>query len=265
MNDFPLFSGQKKNSEPTVLIVDDSRLIRSLLRVVLEKEFRVIEADNGAKGLMMALQEVPEIIITDLMMPELDGYQMVRSIRNDEKAAHIPVIMLTTVDTEFNELEGYRSGVDAYLLKPFTKEQLEVRIENLIRNRNLCFSKMQKLTSMSFTAMDSEMNFGDRLIYHLNKEFDNPNLKVKNLSDALSMSVSTFERRIKDLYDTTPKLFIRNYRMEQAIEMLREGHMNVSGVARACGFENISYFSLCFREKFGYSPSRVNSLAVANA
>lgn len=263
MNVFPQHQEVLDTPEPKVLVVDDSKLIRSLLRVVLEKDFQVIEADNGSEGLKVSLTEVPDIIITDLMMPELDGYQMVRTIRQEVKTAHIPVIMLTTVDTEFNELEGYRAGVDAYLLKPFTKEQLEVRMENLIRNRQLCYHQIQGTAMNQHSAGHSEFNFDERLNQHLHIHLGNADLKVKHLADALAMSVSTFERRIKEYHDTTPKLFIRNFRLEQAIKMLRERRSNVSGVARACGFDNISYFSLCFREKFGYSPSQVSTGTVS--
>lgn len=240
-----------------VLIVDDSRLIRSLLRVVLEHDYQVSEAKNGQEGLKLALELKPDLIITDLMMPELNGYQMVSAIRENANIAHLPTIMLTTIDTEFNELEGYRLGVDAYLLKPFTKEQLIVRVDNLLRNRALAYNSNMNQSEAGHFTFESGQTFEERVDDFLHAQLSNAELKVKHLADYLSMSVSTFERRIKERYDTTPKIFIREFRLNHAVNLLKSRSTNVSGVARACGFDNISYFSLCFREKFGISPSEV--------
>ncbi|MHB1278621.1 MAG: response regulator [Bacteroidia bacterium] len=249
-----------QSAQLKVLIVDDSRLIRSLMRVVLEQNYEVIEADNGATGLTKALEVIPDLIITDLMMPELDGYEMIQALRRIDRVAHIPAIMLTSVDTEFNELEGYRVGVDAYLLKPFTKDQLLVRVDGLIRNRILAYKAShiyRHSGNLVQRGLDMEASFGDRLNRHVERELSNTELKVKHLADAMAMSVSTFERRVKEHFKTSPKLFIRDYRLDNAMRLLKGRKSNVSGVARECGFDNISYFSLCFREKFGFSPSEV--------
>lgn len=249
-----------QSTQPKVLIVDDSRLIRSLLRVVLEQNYEVIEADNGATGLTRALEVTPDLIITDLIMPELDGYEMIQALRRIDRIAHIPTIMLTSVDTEFNELEGYRIGVDAYLLKPFTKDQLLVRVEGLIRNRMLAYKAVHMYRNNGDNlqrGLEMEVSFGERLNRHVQRELSNTELKVKHLADAMAMSVSTFERRVKEHFNTSPKLFIRDYRLDHAMRLLKARKSNVSGVARECGFDNISYFSLCFREKFGFSPSEV--------
>ncbi|HCS21691.1 MAG TPA: hypothetical protein DIW47_14225 [Bacteroidetes bacterium] len=258
---------QKENNPQSaqfkVLVVDDSRLIRSLLRVILEQNYEVFEADNGATGLTRALEVIPDLVITDLMMPELDGYEMIQAMRRIERVAHIPAIMLTSVDTEFNELEGYRVGIDAYLLKPFTKDQLLVRVEGIIRNRLLAYKAShiyRNSGDQMQRGLDMEASFGDRLTRHVERELNNTELKVKHLADAMAMSVSTFERRVKEHFSTSPKLFIRDYRLENAMRMLKARRSNVSGVARECGFDNISYFSLCFREKFGFSPSEVLNL-----
>lgn len=256
----------QQSAQLKVLIVDDSRLIRSLMRVILEQNYEVIEADNGASGLTKALELNPDLIITDLIMPELDGYEMIQALRRIERVAHIPAIMLTSVDTEFNELEGYRVGVDAYLLKPFTKEQLLVRVDGIIRNRILAY-KAAHLYRHSGDhvqrGLDMEATFGDRLTRHVERELNNTELKVKHLADAMAMSVSTFERRVKEHFNTSPKLFIRDYRLENAMRLLKARKNNVSGVARECGFDNISYFSLCFREKFGFSPSEVLNVPIS--
>ncbi|MDX5320753.1 MAG: helix-turn-helix domain-containing protein, partial [Bacteroidota bacterium] len=188
---------------------------------------------------------------------ELDGYQLSRAIREDASVAHVPIIMLTTVDTEFNELEGYRAGVDAYLLKPFTKEQLIVRVENMIKNRQLCLSRAPQFQPIQKASESYSEDFHRALQKQMEFQLANPDLKVKHLAEAFGLSVSTFERRIKELYETTPKLFIRNYRLDKAKEMLESRLNNVSTIARSCGFDNISYFSLCFREKFGTTPTRV--------
>lgn len=266
--DIKMISPQPQSQAPKsvhILIVDDSRLIRSLLRVVLEQDYAVSEAKNGREGLKMALETGPDLIITDLMMPELNGYQMVSAIRESANIAHLPTIMLTTVDTEFNELEGYRLGVDAYLLKPFTKEQLIVRVDNLLRNRALAYNSGHGQFNIGSRSFDPEKSFGERLEYLLEAELSNTHLKVKHLADSLSISVSTFERRVKEHYDAKPKIYIREFRLNQALNLLKSRQTNVSGVARACGFDNISYFSLCFREKYGISPSEVLHAEVATA
>lgn len=154
---------QSHSSKPVhILIVDDSGLIRSLLRVVLEQDYQVSEAKNGREGLQMALERKPDLIITDLMMPELNGYQMVSAIRESADIAHLPTIMLTTIDTEFNELEGYRLGVDAYLLKPFTKEQLIVRVDNLLRNRALAYNSNLSQSEAGLGTFEAERSFDEK-------------------------------------------------------------------------------------------------------
>ncbi len=250
-----------------VLVIDDSPLIRNLLRVVLESEYQVLEAENGKSGLELTLEFRPDLIITDLMMPELDGYQLVKQVRDNGHIAHIPIIMLTTVNTEFNQLEGYRIGVDAYLLKPFTRDDLLIRVNNLIKNRVLAMEyasiRGERIPGLT-GRMGESVSFKSRLDYFLEKELSNTTLKVKLLADSLAMSVSTFERRVKDQLQTTPKLYIRDYRLDRAMLLLQRKADNVSGIARQCGFDNISYFSLCFREKFGSSPSHVLNSGAQN-
>jgi len=243
-----------------VLVVDDSEILRSLVKSVLHKEYEVIEAEDGEEGFALALERKPDLIVTDLMMPEMDGYNMVRAIRDTDGINHIPIIMLTSVDTELNQIEGYRIGIDAYLIKPFANQEMKVRVANLITNRKLTkehVNRMHKLNGAEFDSMSMDNEFIHKLDRLIEKHISNPQLKVQDLADSMGFSQSTFERRLKGLYGTTPKLYIRDYRLTRAMQLLKQRRGSVSDIARKCGFDNNSYFSVCFREKYNVTPSEM--------
>lgn len=250
-----------------VLVVDDAEMIRTLVRSFLEKTHEILEAEDGEEGLAMAMERKPDLIITDLMMPEMDGYQLIRAIRANDGINHIPVIMLTSVDTELNKLEGYKLGIDAYLVKPFTADELAVRVDNLIRNRRLTIehiNRTHRLKGADYDGMSIDNEFIHKMDRFIEKNLSNPDLKVHDIAEALSMSLPTFERRLKNLFGTTPKLYIRDYRLTKAAQMLKQRRGNVSEIASFCGFDNNSYFAVCFKEKYQITPSEMLGSALPN-
>lgn len=241
-----------------ILVVDDSPLILALLDEFLGHQHELIKAKNGEEALALSLDRLPEMIITDLMMPEMDGYTLLKAIRSHHGLGHVPVIMLTAVDTNMNEQEGYRMGVDAYLTKPFDREELVLRVNNILENRRktMAFARMD-LNSTTDLGTSFETAFIHRLDRAIEKHVSQSSLKVAHLADELAVSVSTLERKIKHLMDTTPKLYVRDYRLSRAMQLLKQRRGNVKEIAVMCGFDNNSYFTSCFKEKYNMLPSEL--------
>lgn len=243
-----------------VLIVDDSPMILALLENFLSGHYQLIKAENGEEAFAIALEQKPDLIITDLMMPEMDGYALLKAVRSTTGIDHIPMIMLTAVDTDLNKLEGYKMGLDFYLTKPFGSDELMIHIRNLLDNRKKTKNHMERSIRLGGENLDGA-NMDEEFMHRMDRIIEqylaDPELKVNHLADGLSISLSTLERRLKQLFNTTPKLYIRDYRLTRAMQLLKQRRGNVNEVASMCGFDNNSYFSVCFREKYGMTPSEM--------
>lgn len=253
-------SVQNKNGEekPIVLIVEDNGDIRSHIYENVEKDYQVIEAVNGSAGLKKTLEVIPDLIITDLIMPLMDGVEMCRQIKNDERSSHIPIIMLTAKSSLENKLEGLGTGADDYLSKPFHMKELLARIANLIEQRRKLrerFSKEITLepSEISITSLDED--FLKRAIDMVEKRLTDENFNLNEFQDAMHMSHSTLFRKLYALTNQSPSGFIRNIRLKRAAQLLRGHFGNINEVSFEVGFNNPSYFSKCFKNVFGISPA----------
>ncbi len=254
-----------KNSLPILLIVEDHADIREHIRDRLWETYQILDAADGEAGLRLALEEVPDIVVTDLMMPVMDGVEMTRRLKTDERTSHIPVVMLTAKASVENRIEGLETGADDYLTKPFHMKELAVRLQNLGEQRKLLREKFRReivLEPGQAAVNSADERFLEKMLKYLEENLSNPELDVQAFRDALGMSRMQFFRKVKALSGQSPVEFIRTFRLKRAAQLLEKGFGNVAEVTYEVGFNNLSYFARCFKEFFGRTPSeylRANS------
>lgn len=247
-----------KNDKPIVLVVEDNADVRQYVRGPLEPGYRVIEAVNGREGIDRAREVIPDLIVSDIMMPEVDGYQLCRELKTDVKTSHIPIIMLTARASVDSVVEGLETGADDYITKPFNTRILLTRIRNLIRLRGQLQEKIQrqmKLQPVEISVSSMDEQFLKELMELIEKNLSDPEFHVEALSKKLYMNRATLYRKVRALTGETPTEFIRSYRLKRSAQLLREKFGNVSEVALEVGFSNMAYFAKCFKDKFHQLPS----------
>ncbi|GGD44340.1 hypothetical protein GCM10011514_05360 [Emticicia aquatilis] len=251
------------DNEQILLIVDDNDDIRRYIRSIFEAEYTIIEAINGKDGILKANEKVPNLIISDLMMPEMDGFEFCKHIKSDERTSHIPIIMLTAKANIESRIEGLELGADDYLIKPFNKEEVEARVKNLIairENLKKYYSKdlvKENPDAVKISAVDA--GFLNKIKEIIEENIGNTNFDVEQFAAAMNMSSVQLRRKIKSLTNYTVVEFVRNYRLQKAAEMLTQKTGNVSEIAYRVGFESLPYFSKTFQEFYGVSPSEYTS------
>ncbi len=247
---------------PLLLLVEDDDELRQFLRASLPAHFRIAEAANGAEGIRMALELIPDLVISDLMMPEKNGFEVCDALKNDARSSHIPLILLTAKSTVESKIQGLRQGADAYLTKPFRADELVAHIESLIATRRHLqgvFSKavaqqsVQESVATVFQPRENE--FLQQLISVVEANLDNEAMDAKTFSRSVFMSRSQLHRKISALTGLPLTEFVRNYRLDRARDMLAGQEGSITEIAWKTGFSNAKYFSTCFRERFGQSPS----------
>jgi DNA-binding response OmpR family regulator len=254
----PNESNVEKEKTVTILIVEDNYELRNYLKNLLSHEYKVIMANNGKQGLETALTILPDMVITDVMMPQMDGFEVCRQLKNNLQTSHIPVILLTALNEPEQQIGGFKTGADAYITKPFDENILLAQIENLIRSR----AKLREVFSVSDTewARGMEHLSSDRVLIdkatqiveqHLNdKEF-----VVDHLADHLGISTSSMYRKLKMLTNQSPTEFVRYIRLKKAIRLMNDGNTNVDEIGFAIGFNSHSYFTSSFKKQYGKTPS----------
>jgi YesN/AraC family two-component response regulator len=224
----------------------------------LQDLYQVLESADGKSGLANALEQVPDLIITDLMMPRMDGMALCEQLKTDERTSHIPVIMLTARVGKEHKLEGLETGADSYLTKPFDRQELQVRVKNLIEQRKklrLKFSRAVYLEPKNIFITSLDDKFVQKVLTQLENHNTDPDFGMKEMQLELAMSRTQLYRKMKALTDQSPSEFIRNYRLKRAAQILSRQGDNVTQVAYAVGFNNLSYFIKCFKDLHGVTPS----------
>ena len=247
---------QKNKKAPVLLLVEDNPDIHTYIRSILENEYIILQAYNGEEGLQMAKERIPDLIISDVMMPLKDGYELCAELKQDECTSHIPIILLTAKAALQSRIEGFEQGADAYIAKPFHADELRLQSKNLLTTRNNQQRKYQQTTLQyqpTKTADNPEQRFLKKVILVIEKYIDDENLNVNRLSELLYMSNSQLYRKIQALTNYTVTQFIRNIRLAKAKAMLENGEGNVSEVAFNVGLTP-SYFSRCFTKVYGFPP-----------
>lgn len=239
----------------SVLIVDDNAELRHFLALRLASRYRVLEAENGRLGVEMALGELPDLIISDVMMPEMDGIELARTLKNNEETATIPIILLTAKSTKRDTVEGLQAGADDYLTKPFDTSELIARVAGLIASRRLIRVAALAEFQPAETTEPQADAFQQQLDLLILENLQDSGLNVVRLSELMNMDRTSLYRKCQKSTEMSPVAYIRQSRMQVAARLLQQADMSVSEVAYATGFESISYFSRVFRQEFGTPPS----------
>jgi YesN/AraC family two-component response regulator len=233
--------------------------MREYIKDSLSGSYVVEEAVNGEQGVRKAEKIIPDLIISDIMMPKMDGNELVRILKNDEKTSHIPIILLTAKAGQENKIEGLETGADDYLTKPFDVRELQARIENLIKIRKQLQAKYIKLDFVfkanrkMGNSLDEE--FIAKVMEVMDKHISEEEFSIEELGNEVGMSRSQFHRKFKAITGKPASMFLRSVRLSKAKKMIEEQRGNISEIAYSVGFSSPSYFSKCFREEFGYPPS----------
>lgn len=258
LRDIDLITKEPEN-EKLLLIIDDNEDIRIYLRSIFENEYKIIEAVNGKDGILKASEQIPNIIISDLMMPEMDGFEFCKHLKTDEKTSHIPIVMLTAKANIESRIEGFELGADDYLLKPFNSTEIQVRVKNLLEKQERLSQYFGKdglnTKPVSPTVNPLEVAFIAKAKAVVERNLSHSEFNAEQFSEDMNLSQSQLLRKLKALTNLTIVEFIRQYRLQRAAAMLVAQEKAVSEIALEVGFENMSYFSKVFQEEFGVVPS----------
>jgi DNA-binding response OmpR family regulator/signal transduction histidine kinase len=249
---------KEKEEKPFILVVDDNADVRIYIKSALEPCFNVVEAADGNEGILRAKEIIPDLIVSDVMMPEADGYELCRTLKNDILTSHIPIILLTAKVSEQSELEGLATGADDYITKPFSTTLLKVRARNLIdlrRQLQLVRSNSMRLQPEQIPVSPIDDEFYKTLQDTVETHLSDPDFNAEALGRELQMSQATLWRKINALTGKTPLVFMRSHRLKRAAQLLSSSAVSVSEAADKVGFADRSYFSKCFKEQFNRLPS----------
>ena len=245
-----------------ILIVEDHDDVREFIRNCLEANYDVLEAEHGEKGWEIATTELPDLIVTDVSMPEMDGNQFCRNLKNDERTSHIPVIMLTAKVAEEEQIEGLESGADLYLTKPFSVLVLQNYIGNLLKAKELLrqlYSQKIYLEPSNVEVGTVDKQFMERLMSIVEEHLGDADFGVSQLSRELGMSKAVLYKKFDALVHIPIGEFIKNLRLKKAAIMLANDKLNINQVAWAVGYNDSKYFSKEFKRFFGRTPSEYAS------
>lgn len=247
--------------KPSLLIVEDHHQIRHYIKSCLENEYRFYEAENGKIGIEMARERLPDLIISDIMMPETDGLELIRVLKNDVSTSHIPIILLTARGALEDKIAGLEHGADDYLVKPFNKEELEARVRNLLDNRKRLREAFRKnvLGSSELSGLSLQdqqfLTLAEKAILdHLTDE----TYDIEAFSKTMLINRTTLFRKLKALTGQSPSQYIRSIRLKKAVQLMKETAMPVNEIAYAVGFGSPAYFTKSFKEQFGATPTEFN-------
>jgi len=244
---------------PKILLVEDNEDMRQFIKAQLIEDYQVIEAKNGEQGLKIASTTIPDLIVSDLMMPKMDGIQLCNRLKTSVETSHIPVIMLTARAGIENKIEGLETGADDYLTKPFDAKELYARVKNLIlqrqRLREHYSAGQQKLDPEKVTVTSLDKKFLEQVLALLEKHHTDANYGVPQMQQDLAMSKTQLHRKLKALTNESPGELLRNFRLKRAAQLLSQKTDTVTQIAYQVGFNNLSYFAKCFKEQYGVAPS----------
>lgn len=257
-----MMNGQSSHLEYTVLLVEDNPDMRSYIRETLGRNYRILEATDGEDGIEKAIENIPDIIISDVMMPRKDGLELCGIVKRDERTSHIPIILLTAKAEIDSRLAGLERGADDYMAKPFNREELIIRTRNLLEQRKWLWNRYASLHPLSVDEnkdVQIEDEFLKKIREILEDNLEETEFEIEELARMVGMSRSQLFRKIKALTGQSPSLYIRAFRLHKGKELLENTSMNVSEVAYQVGFSTPAYFSDAFTETYGFRPSQLKT------
>lgn len=248
-----------KEELPLLLIVEDNSDVRNYIKDNLNIEYRVLEAVDGEDGWNKSIEQLPDLIVSDVMMPKMDGFKLCEKLKTDERTSHIPVILLTAKAAKEDKLAGYETGADEYLMKPFKPDELRARIKNLIEQRKRLHQHFQKvglfeLNQTKITPVDKR--FLQQAYSIISQNLSNVSFGVEVFAEKLFVSKSLLHKKFVSLTGEAPVEFIRRARLNRAAKLIENKFGNLSEIALEVGFNNPSYFAECFKKQFGITPSQ---------
>jgi signal transduction histidine kinase/ligand-binding sensor domain-containing protein/DNA-binding response OmpR family regulator len=255
---------KEKQMMPLLLLIDDNVQIIDLLKEILSAKYRILTACNGEKGYEAACRHSPDLIITDVMMPGIDGVQLCERIKSDFYTCHIPVILLTALNDNYFRLRGYQNGADDYISKPFNPRILETRVQNIIASRRMLQKKFisdLQVKPVEVTSVSSDEIFLENAIKAVENKIDNPDFSVVELAAEMNMSKATLYRKVTGITSQNPSQFIRTIRLKKAAYLLKTSDYNVSEVVYMVGLNDIKHFRKSFQKLFGKNPTEFKTQA----
>ena len=247
---------EKKNY--SILLVEDNAEVRNFIKNSLKDSYTVYESEDGLKGWENATENIPDLIISDVMMPNMDGLELCRRLKTDERTSHIPVILLTARSAYVHQINGFENGADAYIMKPFNLRILELNITNLLSARETIkkkFAHVVKLEPKNLIINTTEENFLNKIISIIEDRITDPDFDVPTLATEIGMSQPVLYKKIRALTDFSVNDFIKSIRLKKAAQLLKLNQGNISEIAYSVGFNDRKYFSLEFKKYFGKTPS----------
>jgi len=255
----PVSSSAEKYS---VLLVEDNEDVRAFIKNALGNIYTIYESENGATGLDLALEIIPDLIISDVMMPVMDGLEFCRKLKTDERTSHIPVVLLTARSAYVHQINGFEHGADAYIMKPFNLKILELNVQNLLLARETIkqkFAQVIRLEPKNLVINTTEQNFLNKIITVIENRIADPDFDVPTLSSEIGMSQPVLYKKIRALTDLSVNDFIKSIRIKRAAQLLKQGAGNISEIAYSVGFNDRKYFSSEFKKHFGKTPTEFTS------
>ena len=250
-------NSENKTKNKTLLIVDDNSELRSYLETELNNDYNILLAENGKTGFELTNKYVPDLVITDVMMPVMDGLELCKMIKNDIRTSHIPIMMITAKGMEIDKIKGIDSGADVYLQKPFNMDVLKSHLKQLINSRKILFKKYFNGIDFSENTTSLDQEFMLNVLSYINNNINDNNLNVENLADELLLSRSKLYRKIKALTGLTANEFIRNIRLEKSKDFIENSEFSISEICYKVGFSSPSYFTKCFKLQYGLLPKEI--------
>ncbi len=246
------------------MIIEDNLDMQSHIGKVLKARFNCLFADRGREGIGKALKTVPDIIICDVMMQGMDGYQVTRILRHDARTSHIPIVLLTALNTKESRIKGWRENIDTYIAKPFDATELNIQLDSIITIRQILQKKTNQAikSNSSLQTLDlsqQDLKFIEKLQDVIGRYYGNEYYQIADLAAKMAVSERQLQRKIKALINEKPMDMLRGYRLEKSAIKLKNGYQ-VGIVSDACGFSSVSYFCRCFKEKYGVTPKAYQTL-----
>lgn len=249
----------------TVLIIEDNNDMREYINQLLSPHFNCLLAADGLQGIAIALKNVPDIIICDVMMPKIDGFEVCRRIRNDVITSHVPLVLLTAIDEKSSRIKGWRENIDRYLNKPFDAQELIIQLKNILNTRQKLLNGLNMTNNTEKPAKnntyfsDADQQFIDKLKTIIKKNYTNPLFNLEKMASLMLISDRQLQRKIKALIDHSPMDLVREIRLSEAALMLTKGKQ-ISYTSDLCGFSSVSYFSHTFKKAYGMTPKAYQKL-----